>query len=110
MSRRKLRLDPATAATIKRAARCPDCHSHVKIRANGDGPGMHRVEVGHDDSCPLLPTLGGHRQVALVARPDQTDAEFAKMAAEFTREFTAAFGAVYVSNGFYVGARPAGTR
>jgi hypothetical protein len=49
--RRRRRLDPVVLAAVKRAARCPDCDSHVRVDEHAVPP---RVDVAHDHTCPWL--------------------------------------------------------
>lgn len=51
------RLDPVAVAQLKRSARCPDCNSTVRLLPDEYGPGTHKLEVRHDDSCPNLAGL-----------------------------------------------------
>ncbi|MDX6307181.1 MAG: hypothetical protein QOI06_227 [Nocardioidaceae bacterium] len=49
----------------RRAARCPDCDSDVRIRRWEPGRLAH-IEVHHSDGCPWFRARGEHRLVRLL--------------------------------------------
>ena len=67
------RHDPLTTARLKRAARCPDCHSQVRITSTRGT--TQRAEVRHDDSCPTYNGRGWLPRVAVALNPGQDPAE-----------------------------------
>ncbi len=67
MSRRRARGPAARRREVERAARCPDCASDVRVIWH-DGA-LTRVEVRHDDCCPLWRARGEQpfRELRLLA-------------------------------------------
>jgi hypothetical protein len=84
MTTKSPRLDPLTAARLKAQARCPDCSSSVSLTQNGHGPGLHRLDIRHYDTCPTLAALrsGGRDrgQLVLAKTPGQSTKDFARAA------------------------------
>lgn len=86
------RLDPFQRAAAKRAARCPDCDSDVKL--TGD-----RVSVYHDDHCPTLAALrqqGRESTIAVVRGTGQSPEEYAADIAAVAAAMSAKLGPVAI--------------
>lgn len=86
------RLDPIQQAAAKRAARCPDCDSDVKL--TGD-----RVSVYHDDGCPALAALrrqGRTSSIAVVPGAGQSPEEYAADIVAVAEAMAAKLGPVVV--------------
>ena len=67
------KLDAFQRAAAKRAARCPDCDSHVTVTDTA-------VSVAHDDGCPTLAALerqGRTSSLAIVRGAGQSNAGLA---------------------------------
>lgn len=90
------RIDPITLAGMKRGARCPDCTSQVRVTPDGDGKGVHRIDVRHDDTCPSLARLrrtGADRnQRAVIRGSGQSVEDFAAAAVEIAESMATAAG------------------
>lgn len=72
-NKRKLKMNPIQVAATKRALRCPDCNSNVKIKET-------HVDVEHDDECPTRAELvasgrayGDAAGLLVVERDGQTE-------------------------------------
>jgi len=52
-------LDPATMALIGRLAECPDCCADTELVQ--PTPGVHVLEVRHDETCPTYRRMQGDR-------------------------------------------------
>ena len=50
-------LDPATLALIGRLSECPDCCADTELVQST--PGVHVLEVRHDDTCPAYRSMQG---------------------------------------------------
>lgn len=81
------RLDPFTVAQLKRRGRCPDCDSIVRVDRDAG-----RVNVEHDDSCPMWAQLRRERRTTqlVFARPPGVSAEdFARTVADALKALSA---------------------
>jgi len=52
-------LTPATMALLGRLAECPDCCADTELVQ--PSPGVHILEVRHDETCPTYRSMQGGR-------------------------------------------------
>jgi len=52
-------LNPATMALLGRLSECPDCCAETELVQ--PSPGVHVLEVRHDETCPTYRSMQGHR-------------------------------------------------